>query len=183
MSFLFWLINLVASILGCVVLLRAYLWTLAISPRDPMVCFAWKLTDWLVNPVAFLFRPKGNWDWASLVSALLIAVVVTVIARETTGFPATGLSFALAPVALVLRWAVDLLTWGLIFYCVMSFVANPFSPYYALLATLVDPFLRPLRRIIPMVGRLDLTPIVLFIVLSALQGFVLAPASAGLLLL
>ena len=65
----------------------------------------------------------------------------------------------------------------------MSFVANPFSPYYALLATLMEPFLRPLRRFIPNIGRLDLTPIVLFIVLSALQGFLIVPASTGFLVL
>jgi len=75
------------------------------------------------------------------------------------------------------------MTWGLIFYCVMSFLANPFSPYYALLSTLMEPFLRPFRRFIPSIGRIDLTPIVLFIVLSALQGFLIVPASTGLLLL
>lgn len=183
MNFLYWLVNLIASLLGCVILLRAYLWTLAISPRDPMVRFAWKFTDWLVNPVAYVVRARGNWDWASLLSALLVAFAATLFAREVTGFPATGLSFAIAPFALVLRWGVDLLTWCLIFYCVMSFFANPFSPYYALLATLVDPFLRPLRRILPTVGRLDLSPIVLFILLSALDAFVIVPASTGLLLL
>ena len=183
MNFLFWLVNLVASVLGCIILLRAYLWTLAISPRDPMVRFAWKLTDWLVNPVAYVVRARGNWDWASLASALIVALVVTIFAREVTGFPATGISFALAPFALVVKWAVDILTWCLIFYCVMSFFSNPFSPYYALLSTLVDPFLRPLRRIIPMIGRIDLTPLVLFVILSALQGYVITPASAGLLLL
>ena len=183
MSFVFWLVNLVVSILGCVLILRAYLWSLGISPRDPMVRFAWKLTDWLVNPISYIIRPRGNWEWASFVSALLVAVVATLLAHEVTGFPATGLAFAIAPIALVLRWATDLMTWGLIFYCVMSFVANPFSPYYALLATLMEPFLRPLRRFIPNIGRLDLTPIVLFIVLSALQGFLIVPASTGLLVL
>ncbi len=69
MSFVFWLVNLVASILGCVLILRAYLWSLAISPRDPMVRFAWKLTDWLVNPISYIIRPRGNWEWASLMSA------------------------------------------------------------------------------------------------------------------
>ena len=47
----------------------------------------------------------------------------------------------------------------------------------------MEPFLRPLRRFIPNIGRLDLTPIVLFIVLSALQGFLIVPASTGLLVL
>ena len=107
MNFVFWLVNLVASILGCVLLLRAYLWSLAISPRDPTVRFAWKLTDWLVNPISYVIRPRGNWEWASLVSALLVAVVATLLSREATGFPATGLAFAIAPIALVLRYGFD----------------------------------------------------------------------------
>jgi len=179
MQFMFWLFNLVASILGSILLLRAYLWSLAISPRDPMVRFAWKFTDWLVNPIAYVVRPRGDWDWSSLAAALLVASVSTLLAREVTGFPATALSLSIAPFALVLRWAVDLLTWCLVFYCVMSFFSNPLSPYMGLLSTLVDPILRPVRRIVPTFGRFDLSPVVLFVILSALQGFVIAPASAG----
>ena len=52
MGFLLTVLAVVVGLLGSLLILRAYLWSLAISPRDPLVRFAWKLTDWLVNPVA-----------------------------------------------------------------------------------------------------------------------------------
>ncbi len=182
MNFLFEIFGLLTAVLGSVLLLRAYLWSLAISPRDPMVAFAWKFTDWIVNPVAYLVKPRGNIEWSCLTAALLVAIVQVLVGREVTGFPATPLSFALAPLAMVLRWAINLVIWGVILYAVMSFMNTRHLGYQSMLATLVDPFLRPLRRVIPMVGRFDLTPIVLFLVLSLVLRWVI-PASMGLTML
>ena len=47
------------------------------------------------------------------------------------------------------------------------------------MGTLVDPFLRPFRRFLPLVaGRFDLSPVLLFLLLNVLMT-VLAPISAG----
>ena len=56
MGFLFDLFTFITGLLGAILLLRAWLWTLAISPRDPLVAVLWKFTDWLVNPVAYWWR-------------------------------------------------------------------------------------------------------------------------------
>ena len=182
MNFLFEIFGLATAILGSVLLLRAYLWTLAISPRDPMVAFAWKLTDWLVNPVAYLVKPRGNVEWSCLAAALIVAIIQVMVGREITGFPATALSFALAPFALMLRWAINLLIWGVIIYAIMSFFGNRYIGYQSMLATLVDPFLRPFRRFIPLIGRFDITPIILFLILNLLLRWIV-PMSMGFTML
>ncbi len=177
---LYSLFSLITGLLGSLLLLRAYLWSLAISPRDPLVAFAWKLTDWLVNPVAYIVKPRGNWDWSTLASTFLVAVVEVIVMREVTGYPMTPLAYAVAPFAMVARWAIDLLIWGLIIYCVFSFIQSArYSGNMALLHTLVNPFLRPLRRFIPTIGRFDLTPIVLFIALNLALRFIV-PLSMGM---
>jgi len=45
---------------------------------------------------------------------------------------------------------------------VLSWV-NQNTPLMPVVYELTEPFLRPLRRIVPMVGQVDLTPLVLFI--------------------
>lgn len=45
---------------------------------------------------------------------------------------------------------------------VLSWV-NTNTPLTPVVYELTEPFLRPLRRIVPMVGQVDLTPLVLFI--------------------
>lgn len=182
MNFLFDVFGLITALLGSLLLLRAYLWSLAISPRDPMVAFAWKLTDWLVNPVAYLIKPRGNVEWSCLAAALIVAIVQVLVAREVTGFPVTPISFALAPFAMLLRWAINLLIWGVIIYAIMSFMGSRYLGYQSMLATLVDPFLRPFRRFIPRIGQFDISPIILFLLLNLLLRWIV-PASMGLTML
>lgn len=181
MGMLFTLLAIVFGLIGSLLLLRAYLWSLAISPRDPLVRFVWTFTDWLANPVAYLVKPRGNWDWTSLAAALLVAVVYTLLLREAAGLPATLEGFISMPIALLVRWAVDLLIWGTIIYCIMSFTNARTSPMMALLGTLIDPFLRPIRRFLPRIGGFDLSPVVLFLVANLILRFV-APMSTGVFL-
>lgn len=182
MSLLFQLISMVTAVLGCLLILRAYLWSLAISPRDPLVAFAWKFTDWLVRPIASAIKPRGVWDLPTLAAALIVAVVQTLIMKELTGFPVTAAGFVIAPAALVLRWAIELVSWGVIIYCVMSFMARSrYSPFFALLHTLCNPFLSPIRRFIPSIKGFDLSPIVLFILLNVALHFII-PLSHGMVM-
>jgi YggT family protein len=182
MSLLFSLFSMVTAVLGSMLLLRAYLWSLAISPRDPLVAFAWKFTDWLVNPIASLIKPRGVWDLPTLLSALIVAVAHTLVMKELTGFPVTASGFVLAPVALVFRWAIELVSWGVIIYCVMSFMTRArYSPFFALLHTLCNPFLSPIRKLLPTVKGFDLSPIVLFILLNVVLHFIL-PISHGMVM-
>ena len=80
---------------------------------------------------------------------------------------------------MALRWLVNLLIWGTIIYCVMSFFATRWSGYMALLGTLLDPFLRPFRRLLPPIKGFDLSPILFFLLLNLALRF-LVPASMGL---
>ncbi len=172
----------VFGLFGSLLLLRAYFWTLAISPRDPIVGFIWRFTDWFVGPVAYVVKPKGNWEFSCLTAALVVALVQTLLMREVTGFPATPVAFLVAPIALLVRWGIDLLVWMVLIYAILSFMGPRYMGYMAFVGTMVDPFLRPFRRVIPRIGRFDVTPIILFLILSILARIV-TPASMGMLIL
>ena len=178
MGFFYDLFSFFTGFLGAILLLRAWLWSLAISPRDPLVSVIWRLTDWFVNPVAYVIKPRGNWEWTCLISALLVAVVQVLIGREVIGFPATAMGFALAPFALVLRWAVNLLIWGLILYVIAGFFGPRYIGYQSMLSTLVDPFLRPIRRFLPRIAGMDFSAALLFLILCVLLRLI-TPASMG----
>lgn len=177
MGILFTLLEMLFGLFGSLLILRAWLWANAVSPRDPLVRFIWTFTDWLCNPVGYGVKPRGNWDWTSLAAALLTAVAYTLLLREVEGLPATLTGFLSMPLALIIRWAVDLLIWGTIIYCFLSFTGRA-SPIYLLLGTLIDPFLRPIQRFLPRIGGFDLSPVVLFIVANIILRFV-APLSTG----
>lgn len=50
---------------------------------------------------------------------------------------------------------------------------NPYNPFISLIYQVTDPILEPLRRIIPPLGMLDITPIIALLLLSVVQQVLL----------
>ena len=129
----------VMSILGVLLLLRAWVYVWAFSPRHPIVQLARRATDWLVEPLSKLIPRSGSYDWPSLVAALVAAVIMVLMQRVLTGMPYTPIGLVIAPLATVLRWALEMMSWGVFIWVVMTWL-NPQSPMTYALGTLVDPF-------------------------------------------
>jgi len=64
---------------------------------------------------------------------------------------------------------VSLITLLVIIKVFLSYFMSPYHPVRMNIDRVVEPMLRPIQRIIPMVGMLDLSPIV-FIILVQLVG-------------
>ncbi len=73
----------------------------------------------------------------------------------------------------VLFWLLNL---AIFVRVVLSWLnPNPYNPnpLVSLVYQITDPVLEPLRRIVPMIGPLDITPIVALFLLSMLQQIIL----------
>ena len=92
-----------SGLIGSLLLLRAWCWTLAITPRDPVVGFIWKATNWLVTPFGFVVRPRGDWDLPTLAATIFVALVQVWAGRELMGMPETATAFIVAIIAMALR--------------------------------------------------------------------------------
>ncbi len=163
-------IDTLSALLGVALLMRGYMNFVGMPSRNPLAQFAIAMTDWMVRPLRRVLRPVGRWDSASLVGALLVALVA-----EMLYMVVIGNSAALARIdVLLLRSLVHTLQWALytiwfltIVHVVLSWV-NPFAPVAPAVAMLVRPFLAPFQRILPLVGGFDLSPILLFLVINVL---------------
>ncbi len=67
----------------------------------------------------------------------------------------------------VAKWGLTLLLWTTLLLAVLSWV-NPRSPAMQVAMQLTAPFLNPIRRAIPLIGGMDLSPLVLFLVIQVL---------------
>lgn len=66
---------------------------------------------------------------------------------------------------------IQALTWLILIRVLMTWIPNldPFNPIVRLLRQATDPILEPARRIIPPIGGLDISPIIVILILQGLQ--------------
>jgi len=183
MSRVLWLlIETAGSLLAVCCVLRAYAHRIHLNPRYPISQFVAALTDWLVGPLRKLIAPTRTMDWASFVAALLVATLTALLFFVVVGgvrVPNPGSVLFLAVVWLV-RWSIWLVIGLVVVQAILSWV-NPYAPLAPAIQQLTQPFLAPLRRFVPLIGGVDLSPLVLIVLLQVLL-MVVDPASlTGLL--
>ena len=162
-SILWMLIQTLASLLASACLLRAYARWQGVSPfGNPLVGFAHALTQWLVRPLGMVLKPSGRLDWpgiVGLVTSLAFAMLLGVPGMVNPVY------VVLLGVLWVIRWALYLAMLLIIASAVLSLI-NPQAPLAWPLAALTAPLLKPFRRVLPMVGQFDLTPLVALLVIQ-----------------
>jgi YggT family protein len=164
------LLQTVAVLLGVTLLARAYMNYLGIPGRNPLAQFTIALTDWLVRPLRRLVPAVGRFDMATLLAALLVATIFLglrflLVGVGMNSWPWTGL--LLMALIQLLRWALYLVLWLTLLHAVLSWV-NPHAPIAPAVSMLVRPFLAPFQRALPLVGGLDLSPIVVILVVNVM---------------
>ena len=173
------LIDLAAALLGSVLLLRAWVFLQAIPTTDPISRFCQGLTNWLVQPIQRSLRERrSRWDCASLIAAFGIAIISSILSRILFGVPLSLLGLVVTPFALLLRWATELVLWGTVIWAILSWLRG--SPALTqTLGYLVDPFLRPARKILPAFRGIDLSPVLVFILCQVILIFI-TPLTRGI---
>lgn len=182
MNFLYSLLHFAITLFASLLLVRAHCWTMAVSPRDPMVNFVWRTTNWLINPLYKVIRPRNNVDWTSWTAVILVALVQVVLMRLMLWRPVDLIGFVIVPIANILSWSLNLISFGVLVYCILSFFGPNTRPVQSMLEILLAPFLRPVRRVIPRLGNFDLSPILIFLVIAFLLAYI-EPVARGFFVL
>jgi YggT family protein len=173
------LLDVAAGLLTGACLLRLYMQLQRVPFGNPVGRLVFALSDWMVLPLRKLLPAMGRVDTACLVAALLVQVVQYLVLLLLLG-GAMGLAWLpwLALFGLV-RTAVMGLMGLLIVYAVLSWVQTR-SPISDVIARLCEPLLAPVRRVLPALGGVDLSPLVLLVLLQVLM-IVLGNLQAGVL--
>ncbi|MEM5315576.1 YggT family protein [Paraburkholderia sp. JHI869] len=163
------LLNTVFTLFGAALLLRAWLQYVRVPPYNPVTHAIQQVTNWLVLPLRHVIPGVRGIDWASVVAALVAAIAYVLLMVWIAGVDPLGLLPTLLIVAVLtlVKWALNLLIWMTILMALLSWL-NPRSAAMPVLFQLTAPFLNPLRRILPNLGGLDLSPILLFVIVQVL---------------
>ena len=160
------LLDVLVQPFAAILLLRFHLQWLRSPMRNPVGEFVMVLTDFAVLRVRRFVPAIRGLDSASLLLAVLVEMLyltgfVWVQGFPLHGFPLPGLML-LAMVKL-LKFSLYLLMAAVFIQAILSWV-NPYTPIAPLLTSITQRFLQPLRRVVPMLGNLDLSALVLFII-------------------
>ena len=128
-------------------------------------------------PVQGVLRPQGRLDLASLLLAIVIKAVGIFLAVYLLGaLSTTGLgNILVGAVAGVFKNILDIYFFALIISIILSWVAPQANHPGALLVyQLTEPLMEPVRRFIPSLGGLDLSPIFVFLGINLVSSLVLS---------
>jgi YggT family protein len=134
-----------------------------------------KATDTVCKPLRLLLKPLRNFDFASFFVAWLISLL-SVIAF-------TYMQYNSAPAILPALWAgliktllvlMQFYKWTIIIMVIASFVAQgSYHPALALLNQLVEPIMAPVRKVLPSLGPLDLSPMVVLLAIILIEDILM----------
>jgi YggT family protein len=163
-----------------VLLFRFLMQWLRAPMRNPVGEFVMAISDFVVLRTRRFIPPVWRLDSSSLLLALGVELIYSGLTLSLQGYP-----FAHFPLLGLLAWStvklikisMYLLMSALVAQAILSWV-NPYTPLAPLLAAITQRFLRPLQRVLPLIGNMDLSPlfllvicqIILFVPLAMLEG-------------
>lgn len=170
MNAIYFLVDAVLSLALYVALLRLLMQWSRADFRNPVAQAVVRITNPLIMPLRRILPPINRIDTASVVAVLLVLVADVILMSVVRGFGVPPLLPLLRGAALELATSVLWLYFYAIFlYALMSLLAQgSYSPMQPLLASLCEPVLAPIRRIIPPIAGLDLSPLWAGLLIQAL---------------
>lgn len=171
-NILHFIINILFTLFGIALLIRAWMFAIRLHPFNPYSQALLRITDWLVSPIKRVVPTTSRFDWPSILAAWLIALIYLLLTFFvlTGQLPVmNGLAGALiASVLTVLKWVFNLVLWLTLVQVILSWV-NPMAPVMPVLQTLTAPLLDPIRRVLPNLGGIDFSPLILLVLAQVIM--------------
>jgi YggT family protein len=169
------LVNTLINIYLFLLMLRFLLQASRADYYNPLSQSVVKITQPVVGLFqGFLGPVAGRFDLATLAAGFVLKVVSIVAIFMVIGLgmpPIPGL--LIAGVAALANAILKIYFFAMIVMIILSWVApNASHPGALLVMQLVEPIMAPVRKVIPPLGMIDLSPIVVFIAINLVDGLV-----------
>ncbi|WP_394235221.1 YggT family protein [Pseudomonas anguilliseptica] len=170
-----YILQTIGSLYLLIVLLRFILQLVRADFYNPVSQFIVRATHPLLKPLRKIIPSLAGLDLASLVLAIVVQLVLMALTLMLLGY---GLDDPLQ----LLVWSIIGVTalflkvffFALIISVILSWVAQgSHNPTAMLINQICEPLLSPIRRILPSMGGLDLSPIVAFLILNLIDMLVI----------
>ena len=185
------LIGTLIDLFALVVLLRFVLEAVHVHYFNPVAQFIVRATSPALRPLRRVLPPIGRYDIAALLLALalmwlklglyqLLSIPTIIVAGYAVGIQHVWLgSLAWLGFVDLLALIINIGLFSVLILAILSWIApaGP-NPVVEILQRITDPLLRPVRQVMPLIGGIDLSPLVVLIGLQLLKMLLLRPLLA-----
>lgn len=161
------LVDTIVAFFVFLLLARFHFQWLRVPFRNPVGEFVLATTSWLVLPARRVVPGLAGLDLPTLLLAWLLQALGLWAQAAMLGAEPGALTVAAIALVDVLRYSLYILVFAVIVQALLSWI-NPYTPLAPVFDALTRPFLRPLRRFVPLAGNIDLTPLILLVILYVL---------------
>ena len=188
MEALVYLLNFVFDAYLMILVLRVWLQAVRADFYNPFSQFVVKATNPVVIPFRKIIPGFAGIDMATLLVAFIVIIFklgsfsltidpYTIIhpIRNVIGYignPIDLLNLLLSSILFLIKQSGYLLFIIMLVMALMSWVVQSRSPAQMVFHQLTEPFLRPIRRIMPDLGGIDLSVLVAFLALNVINIFI-----------
>jgi len=172
----------VAVVFGAICVLDWAVRTRKISPFNAVARFCRSTVDPFIAPIERRVVRAGGapasaplWALAAVViGGILLLTVVDIIRLQVVKSVYAAEAGSAGIFQLLVSWSFTILKAALIVRVISSWLPiSPYSPWVSWSYRLSEPILSPLRRIVPVLGGLDITPIIAYILLGIIESALL----------
>jgi YggT family protein len=169
-------IQFVFGALIALIVLRVLLQWVRANFYNPICQFLYKATNPVLMPLRKVIPAWRNLDIAGIALAWLATALKLVLLYATVGQALGVLGLAVLALADLVDFVLLLYIVLVLVRVVLSFVgADSYHPVVPLVMQLTEPVLKPFRRLIPNVGGLDFSPLVLLLVITLARVLIAKP--------
>ena len=166
MNTLTFLLSTVIELYTMVLLLRIWMQWAHCDFYNPFSQFVVKVTQPIIGPLRRVIPAMGPIDSASLLVAFILCVIKAIVLFMVITFqPIIWISAVL----ILVKTVGSLIFWVLLVMAIMSWVSQGRSPVEYALIQLTEPLLRPIRSLLPAMGGIDFSPMLLVLLLYVLN--------------
>lgn len=174
-------ISLIGGIFSFLLLMRFALQLSQADYYNPISQSVVRLTQPVVSPLQRVLRPKGRFDFATLIVAIVVkAIAIVLLIQFSPLFASAGgsvnpLHLLIFSLTGALNTLLTIYFWATLGAVIISWVApDSYHPAPQLLLQLTEPLFALARKVIPPIGGLDLSPILIFLLIQIVQSYLKA---------
>lgn len=152
-----------------VLVIRVWLQLVRADFYNPLSQFVVKVTNPIVIPFRRIIPGLGGVDLATLLLAYMVGVLKFIVIPMLNGGLFDPVPALFIGLLYLIKQTGFLLFILMLVMAIMSWVVQGYNPTQVILHQLTDPFLKPIRKIIPPIGGLDLSILAAFLLLNVIN--------------